>query len=93
MKSVLDPFVLDMKKFSQKNVYNNGQTQNVVNGNFRPPIPLPISHNDWSQIKEGYSYTYSSKIPTSMNILMNEAGDIDKIKARYEVAALQMQNI
>jgi hypothetical protein len=90
MKSVLDPFVLDMKKISEKNVFNNaeishqsGMNVNPNNSNFRPPIPLPISHNDWSQVKEGYSYTYSSKIPVNMKNIENETGDIDKIKARY----------
>jgi hypothetical protein len=33
---------------------------------FRPPMPLPVSHNDWSQIKEGFSYMYNSKIPIDM---------------------------
>ena len=41
----------------------------VPMGGFRPPIPLPVSHNDWSKIKEGYSYTYSSKIPVEMKDL------------------------
>lgn len=33
---------------------------------FKGPIPLPHAHNDWSKIKEGYSFIYSSKIPVDM---------------------------
>jgi hypothetical protein len=33
---------------------------------FRPPMPLPIAHNDWTHIKEGFSYMYNSKIPISL---------------------------
>lgn len=44
----------------------NSNIQPQPGSNFRPPIPLPIANNDWSQIKEGYSYTYSSKIPLNM---------------------------
>lgn len=33
---------------------------------FKPPMPLPVSHNDWSQIKEGFSYMYNSKIPIDL---------------------------
>jgi hypothetical protein len=65
---------------------------NVEGTQFRPPMPLPISHNDWSNIKEGYSYMYSSKIPIDLKDVTDEAG-FNVAKARYEVAALQLQNI
>ena len=59
---------------------------------FRPPMPLPIAHNDWSQIKEGFSYMYNSKVPIDMKDVQDETG-FSLIKAKYEVAALQLQNI
>jgi hypothetical protein len=59
---------------------------------FRPPMPLPISHNDWSNIKEGYSYIYNSKIPIELKDVNDEAG-FNIAKAKYEVAALQLQNM
>ena len=68
------------------------KTNNVPMNQFNPPIPLPIAHNDWSKIKEGYSYTYSSKIPVDMKELDDDVG-FDVAKARYMVAALQLQNI
>ena len=49
----------DVSKVSQVQV-------NVDGSNFKPPMPLPVAHNDWSRIKEGYSYMYSSKIPIDM---------------------------
>lgn len=64
----------------------------VNNSNFKGPIPLPIAHNDWSVIKEGYSFMYSSKIPVDMKDLENDVS-FDVMKAKYEIAALQLQNI
>jgi hypothetical protein len=55
-------------------------------------MPLPIAHNDWSKIKEGYSYLYSSKIPVNLKDYEDEVG-FNSIKAQYELAALQLQNI
>ena len=53
---------------------------------------LPVAHNDWSKIKEGYSYKYSSKIPVDLKDYEDDIG-YDQLKARYEIAALQLQNI
>ena len=64
----------------------------VPASNFHPPQPLPLAHNDWSRIKEGFSYTYSSKIPVDMKELDDDIG-FNVEKARYMVAALQLQNI
>ena len=55
-------------------------------------MPLPIAHNDYSQIKDGFSYMYNSKIPIDMKGVEDEGG-FSVIKARYEVAALQLQNM
>lgn len=74
------------------NVNQDLNMQNVPVSNFKGPIPLPIAHNDWSKIKEGYSFIYSSKIPVDMKDLDSEVS-FDIVKARYEVAALQLQNI
>ena len=84
IRSMLEPFVQDIRKLSETNI--NTIIQNFQNiqgqpgeasamqyvqpaGNFNPPIPLPISHNDWSKIKEGYSYKYASKIPIDIKDL------------------------
>ena len=72
-----------------------GQQQYIPSStgtNFHPPQPLPIAHNDWSKIKEGYSYKYSSKIPVDLKDYENDIG-FDQLKAKYEIAALQLQNI
>jgi len=55
-------------------------------------MPLPHSHNDWTHINEGYSYIYNSKIPIQLKDLNDELG-FNIAKAKYEVAALQLQNI
>ena len=49
---------------------------------FKGPIPLPIAHNDWSSIKEGYSFVYSSKIPVDMKDLDGDVS-FDVMKAKY----------
>lgn len=111
IRSMIEPFVQDIRKVSETNI--NSLIQNFQSiqgsqasqpimmnsnpymepaGNFNPPIPLPISHNDWSKIKEGYSYKYASKIPIDIKDLEGDI-DFDKLRARYEVAALQLQNI
>lgn len=64
----------------------------IPNGGFKGPIPLPIAHNDWSKIKEGYSFLYSSKIPVDLKDLEGDVS-FDVVKAKYEIAALQLQNI
>jgi hypothetical protein len=60
---------------NQEIINNSNNVNNNVNinmeglMNFRQPIPLPLSHNDWSDIKEGFSYMYNSKIPINMKDL------------------------
>lgn len=106
IRSMLEPFVQDIRKLSETNINTFIQNFQTIQpgqqpsypqtmqpeGQFNPPIPLPLAHNDWSRIKEGYSYKYASKIPIDMKDL---EGDIDfnQLKARYEVAALQLQNM
>lgn len=55
-------------------------------------MPLPIAHNDWSNIKDGFSYLYNSKIPINLKDVSDEAS-FSIAKAKYEIAALQLQNI
>lgn len=81
IKSILEPFVQDIRKLSETNlnsIIQNFQTIqgdttniNVLPGGHgqRPPIPLPIANNDWSTIKEGYSYRYACKIPVDIKDL------------------------
>jgi hypothetical protein len=58
----------------------------------RPPIPLPGPNNDWSNIKEGYSYRYACKFPVDLKDFESDVG-FDTIRAKYEIAALQLQNM
>ncbi len=109
IKSYLEPFMQDIKKVSDSNLngliqnlqtlQNNQALQGLNNelgvnmtGNFKGPIPLPHAHNDWSKIKEGYSFLYSSKIPVDLKDLEGDVS-FDVVKAKYEIAALQLQNI
>ena len=77
IKTLLEPFVQDIKKLSETNlnslIQNFQNIQNIspekgLNNSvgFKGPIPLPIANNDWSRINEGYSFIYSSKIPVDM---------------------------
>jgi hypothetical protein len=70
----------------------NEAMMNIPQGGFKGPIPLPVAYNDWSKIKEGYSFLYSSKIPIDLKDLEGDVS-FDVVKAKYEIAALQLQNI
>lgn len=70
----------DIRKLSETNlnsiiqnfqtIQGDTTTVNIMPGSGqRPPIPLPIAHNDWSTIKEGYSYRYACKIPVDIKDL------------------------
>ena len=61
---------------------NNEAAMNIPNGNFKGPIPLPVAYNDWSKIKEGYSFLYSSKIPIDLKDLEGDVS-FDVVKAKY----------
>lgn len=80
IKSILEPFVQDIRKLSETNINTiiqnfqtiQGDTINTTNVNpgaisgLKPPIPLPFTNNDWSTIKDGYSYRYACKIPIDL---------------------------
>ncbi len=95
MKKITDMNYRPNQQYNSKYEVINNQNQNVninVESAYRPPMPLPHSHNDWTHIKEGYSYLYNSKIPIDLKDMTDEAG-FNIAKAKYEVAALQLQNI
>jgi len=98
---MLEPFVQDIKKLSDTNLQSliegmklnqNDNINMVPASGLRPPIPLPIAHNDWSTIKDGYSYRYACKIPIDLKDYQGDIG-FDVVKSKYEIAALQLQNI
>ena len=94
---LIAPLREDVSKISNINVQpsqNQISHVQVVNEapSFRPPMPLPIANNDWSQIKDGFSYLYNSKIPIDLKGVEDE-GAFNIAKAKYEVAALQLQNM
>ncbi len=93
MTKLIDPLREDVKKMGQEGwTRPPGPIQVIEGPNYRPPMPLPIAHNDWSQIKEGFSYLYNSKIHIDLKDVEDE-GVLNTIKAKYEIAALQLQNI
>jgi hypothetical protein len=93
IKKMIAPLREDFSKMSEMGRPQYVGGQSVAEGpQFRPPMPLPIAHNDWSQIKEGFSYMYNSKIPIDLKGVQDEAG-FNLVKARYEFAALQLQNM
>lgn len=74
---MINPIREDVKKITENGIkvpeamWEQGNRASAVNINlegpqFKPPMPLPIAHNDWSQIKEGFSYLYASKIPIDL---------------------------
>lgn len=57
-----------------------------------PPVPLSGPYGNWSDIKEGYSYRFKSKLPVISGDLFGEQG-FDQNMAIYEIASLQLQNL
>jgi hypothetical protein len=71
----------NLQNFQNINM-NTDINMNVSQGNFKGPIPLPVAYNDWSKIKEGYSFLYSSKIPIDLKDLEGDVS-FDVVKAKY----------
>ena len=95
ISKLITPLREDMNKISELRMGAAQQSQVKIVGEgpqYRPPMPLPIAHNDWSKIKDGYSYLYNSKIPIDLKGVEDE-GSFNVAKAQYEVAALQLQNM
>lgn len=57
-----------------------------------PPVPLPGPYGNWSDVREGYSHRFKSKMPVDMHDLYGEQG-FDQNAARYEIACLQLHNL
>ena len=57
-----------------------------------PPAPLSGPYGNWSDVKEGYSYRFKTKLPVEMADLFTEQG-FDQNAARYEIASLQLHNL
>jgi chromosome segregation ATPase len=93
---MINPLRDDVRRITETGMRGYDGDKGVVNieagWQFKPPMPLPVSHNDWSNIKEGFSYLYSSKIPIDLKDIQDEGG-FSLLKAKYEVSALQLQNI
>ena len=53
---------------------------------------MPGEYNNWTSIKEGYSPMYKSKIPADLSHFKDES-EYNTAKAKYEIVALQLQNI
>ena len=78
---------------SNNQIINNNSNVNVVfESRFKAPMPLPVAHNDWSHVKDGYSYMFNSKIPINLKEFSSET-EFNIAKAKYQIAALQLQNI
>ena len=57
-----------------------------------PPTPISGPFGNWSDVKEGYSYRFKSKIPVELGDFYGENG-FDHLAAKYEIAALQLHNL
>lgn len=57
-----------------------------------PPVPLSGPFGNWSDVREGYSYRFKTKLPVDMGDYYSDQG-FDQVSARYEIAALQLHNI
>ena len=64
--------------------------QTITNIN-RPPRPLPGVFGDWTEVTEGMSYKFSSKLP--LKTYDEELSNMDIDKAKYYIAALQLHNM
>jgi len=57
-----------------------------------PPVPLPGAFGNYSDISEGYSYRFDSKLPVA-SMSDDDKEKFDAMTKRYECAALQLQLI
>lgn len=65
----LNSIIQNVQLVQNSTTNTNTSVVNVPGGNIsglRPPIPLPGANNDWSTIKEGYSYRYACKFPVDL---------------------------
>jgi hypothetical protein len=57
-----------------------------------PPVPLAGPFGNWSDVREGYSYRFKSKLPVELGDFYSEQG-FDQLAAKNEIAALQLHNL
>ena len=101
MSRLINPLRDDMRRLSEIKggsvVRGSGQQEGVKysqeKGDFQVPMPMPASYNDWANTNEGFSHMYQSKIPADLSHLIDESGGFSVARAKYEVVALQLQNI
>jgi Ca2+-binding EF-hand superfamily protein/chromosome segregation ATPase len=64
--------------------------QTITNIN-KPPKPLAGIFGDWTEVNEGYSYKFNSKL--QVKSYDEELANMDMDKAKYYIAALQLHNM
>lgn len=57
-----------------------------------PPVPIPGAFGNFSDIREGYSYRFKSKLGVDMGDLYSDQG-WDQVTAKYQIACLQLQGM
>jgi Ca2+-binding EF-hand superfamily protein len=74
---------------------NFGGTQNqfnqVITNINKPPKPIAGIFGDWTEVNEGYSYKFNSKL--GVKSYDEELANMDMDKAKYFIAALQLHNM
>jgi Ca2+-binding EF-hand superfamily protein len=63
----------------------------VVNNSNRPPKPFPGVFGDWTEVSEGMSYKFGSKL--QLKSYDEELAGMDLDKAKYFIAVLQLHNM
>lgn len=57
-----------------------------------PPVPIPGQFGNFSDVREGYSYRFKSKLNVDMQELYTDQG-WDQVTAKYQIACLQLQGM
>lgn len=70
---------------------SQAQYQQVITNINKPPKPLAGIFGDWTEVNEGYSYKFNSKL--NVKSYDEELANMDMDKARYFIAALQLHNM
>jgi Ca2+-binding EF-hand superfamily protein len=70
---------------------SQGHLQQVITNINKPPKPLAGIFGDWTEVSEGYSYKFNSKL--NVKSYDEELANMDMDKAKYFIAALQLHNM
>lgn len=73
------------------NASKNKIGADVVNNSNRPPKPLPGVFGDWTEVSEGVSYKFASKL--QLKSYDEELAGMDLDKAKYYIAVMQLHNM